>query len=43
MGATFQRLVQISFDDLIVKIIYVYLDDLMVYSKCYKDQFDHIR
>jgi hypothetical protein len=32
-GATFQRVVQISFDDLISKIIHVYLDDLTIYSK----------
>jgi hypothetical protein len=32
-GATFQRAMQIAFDDLIGKIIQVYLDDLTVYSK----------
>jgi hypothetical protein len=32
-GATFQRAMQIDFDDLISKIIQVYLDDLTVYSK----------
>jgi hypothetical protein len=32
-GATFQRAMQIDFDDLIGKIIQVYLDDLTVYSK----------
>jgi hypothetical protein len=32
-GATFQRAMQIAFEDLISKIIQVYLDDLFVYSK----------
>jgi hypothetical protein len=32
-GATFQRAMQIAFDDLISKIIQVYLDDLTVYSR----------
>jgi hypothetical protein len=32
-GATFQRAMQIDFDDLIGNIIQVYLDDLTVYSK----------
>jgi hypothetical protein len=30
-GATFQRAMQIAFDDLIGKIIQVYFDDLKVY------------
>jgi hypothetical protein len=32
-GFTFQRAMQIAFDDLIGKIIQIYLDDLTVYSK----------
>jgi hypothetical protein len=32
-GATFQKPMQIVFDDLIGKIIHIYLDDLLVYSK----------
>jgi hypothetical protein len=32
-GATFQRAMQIDFDDLIGKIIQIYLDDLTVYSR----------
>jgi hypothetical protein len=32
-GDTFQRTMQIDFSDLIGKIILVYLDDLIVYSK----------
>jgi hypothetical protein len=32
-GATFQRAMQIDFDDLIGKIIQIYLDDLTMYSK----------
>jgi hypothetical protein len=32
-GATFQRDMKMSFDDLIGKIIHIYLDDLNVYSK----------
>jgi len=33
VGATFQRAMQITFDDLIGKIIQIYLDSLMIYSK----------
>jgi hypothetical protein len=32
-GATFQRAMKLAFDDLIGKIIHVYLDDLTIYSK----------
>jgi hypothetical protein len=34
---------QIDFDDLIRKIIHIYLDDLTVYSKNRSDHFGHIR
>jgi hypothetical protein len=33
----------ISFDDLIGKIIQVYLDDLIVYSRNQQDHFDHLK
>jgi hypothetical protein len=42
-GATFQRDMQIDFDDLIDKIIQIYLDDLTVYSKNRSDHFGHLR
>jgi hypothetical protein len=42
-GVTFQRAMQITFDDLIRKIIQVYLDDLIVYSKNRLDHFGHLR
>jgi hypothetical protein len=42
-GATFQRAMQIYFDNLIGNIIQVYLDDLIVYSKKWLDHFDHLR
>jgi hypothetical protein len=42
-GATFQRAMKIAFDDLIGKIIQIYLDDLTVYSKNRSDHFDHLR
>jgi hypothetical protein len=42
-GATFQRDMKINFDDLISKIIQVYLDDLTVYSKNWLDRFGHLR
>jgi hypothetical protein len=42
-GATFQRAMQIDFDDLIGNIIQVYLDDLTVYSKKWLDHFGHLR
>jgi hypothetical protein len=32
-GATFERAMQITFDDLIGKIFQIYVDDLTVYSK----------
>jgi hypothetical protein len=43
VGATFQRAMQIAFDDLISKIIQVYLDDLTIYSKSRLDHFGHLR
>jgi hypothetical protein len=42
-SATFQRAMQIYFDDLIGKIIQFYLDDLIVYSKNRLDHFGHLR
>jgi hypothetical protein len=42
-GATFQRAMQIDFDDLIGKIIQIYLDDLTVYSKNRSTHFGHLR
>jgi len=33
---------QIDFDDIVGKIIQVYLDGLIVYSKNQLDQFDHL-
>jgi hypothetical protein len=42
-GATFQRSMQIDFDDLIRKIIQIYLDDLNVYSKNRSNHFGHLR
>jgi hypothetical protein len=42
-GATFQRAMQIDFDDLIGKIIQIYFDDLIVYSKNRSDHFGHIK
>jgi hypothetical protein len=42
-GATFQRAMQIDFDDMIDKIIQVYLDDLTIYSKNQLDHFGHLR
>jgi hypothetical protein len=42
-GATFQRAMQIAFDDLIGKIIQIYLDDLTVHSKNQSDDFGHLK
>jgi hypothetical protein len=42
-GATFQRAMQIDFDDLIGKIIQIYLDDLTMYSKIRSDHFSHLK
>jgi hypothetical protein len=43
VGATFQRAMQIDFDDIIGKIIQFYIDDLTVYSKNQLDQFGHLK
>jgi hypothetical protein len=43
VGVTFQRAMQIGFDDLIHIIIQTYLDDLTVYSKNRLDHFGHLR
>jgi hypothetical protein len=42
-GVTFQRAMKIAFDDLIGKIIQIYLDDLIVYSKNQSDHFGHLK
>jgi hypothetical protein len=42
-GATFQRAMQIAFDDFISKIIHIYIDDLTVYSKNRSYHFGHLR
>jgi hypothetical protein len=42
-GSAFQRDMQIGFEDLIGKIIQVYLDDLTIYSKNRLDHFGHLR
>jgi hypothetical protein len=42
-GATFERSMQIAFDDLIGKIIHIYLDNLTVYSKIRLDHFGHVK
>jgi hypothetical protein len=43
VGATFNRDMQIYFDDMINKIIQIYLDVLAVYFKTLEDHFDHLR
>jgi hypothetical protein len=42
-GSTFQRDMQINFDDLINKIIQIYLNDLTVYSKNRSYHFGHLK
>jgi hypothetical protein len=42
-GATFQRAMQIDFDDIIGKIIQIYLDDLTMYSKTRSNHFYHLK
>jgi hypothetical protein len=41
--ATFQRDMQIAFDNIIGKIIQIYLDDLTFYSKNQEHHFDHLK
>jgi hypothetical protein len=43
VGGSFQRVVQIYFDDLINNIIRVYIYYLIVYSKKRLDHFGHLR
>lgn len=40
--ATFQRVMDIAFSELINKIILIYLDDLIVFSNSKDDHFDHL-
>jgi hypothetical protein len=42
-SATFQRVMKITFHDIIGKIIHIFLDDLSVYSKNRQDHFYHIK
>jgi len=41
-GATFQRAMNVAFDDLISVILQVYLDDLTVHSRFRTDHFSHL-
>lgn len=43
VGATFQRAMHTTFDDLISVIILIYLDDMNVYSKLRYDHFEHLK
>jgi hypothetical protein len=43
VGATFQRVMDFSFRDLIQKIIEIYQDDLTIVSKDRKDHLSHLR
>jgi hypothetical protein len=42
-SATFQRVMQIDFDDLIDNIIHIYLDNLTIFSKNQSDHFDNLK
>jgi hypothetical protein len=42
-GSTFQRVMQLDLDDLIDKIIHIYLDKLTVYSKNRSNLFGNLR
>lgn len=42
MGATFQREMDIAFWEPINRIILIYLDDLIVFSKNKENHFDHL-
>lgn len=43
VGVTFQRAMDHAFGDFINKIILVYLDDIIVFSKSRKDHLNHLR
>lgn len=42
VSATFQRAMDLAFKELINKIILIYLDDLIVFSKHKGDHLDHL-
>lgn len=42
-GATIQRAMDHAFYELINKIILVYLDDIIVFSKSKKDHLEHLK
>lgn len=42
VGVTFQRAMDVVFKELTNKIILIYLDDLIVFSKSKDDHFDHL-
>ena len=41
--ATFQRLINLTFQDLLYKCIMVYLDDILVFSKDVDEHLQHLR
>jgi len=40
--ATFQRLMNITFQDVLSKFVIVYLDDILVFSKSLSDHVKHV-
>ena len=43
VGATYQRLVNMMFKDLIVKIMEAYVDDMLVKSRMVGDHIEHLK
>ena len=43
VGATFQRAMDYAFRDILKKVLEIYEDDLIVYSKRRNDRFKHLR
>ena len=41
--ATFQRIMRNLFDDEWGKFVYVYIDDIFIFSKTYKEHLQHVR
>ena len=42
-GATFQKAMEMAFNNLMYKFVLVYLDDVTIYSQKIADHIDHLR
>ena len=42
-SATFQKTMEKYFKSMLERFVLVYLDEIIVYSKCAKDQLEHLK